>query len=460
VGADLFDSYVSSLFASMALSVSAGFGFSGMILPLAVAAGGILASIIGFFFVRSVEDASQGMLLTAFRKGVLITSLMVILFSCILVQLVLGPAFIGISGSIISGLIAGVFISFATEYYTSSSYRPTRAVSESALTGPASVIVSGLEVGMLASAVPVLLVSAALLSAFYFAGGFVRFEQGLYGIGMASVGLLTTASIGLASSAYGPIADIARGNAHMSGLDSKALHRTDVLDSLGNTTAAMGKGFAIASSVLTTLVLIVAYKDLISKMGGSLDLRITNPRFLAGLLIGGMMPLVFCALLIRSVGRTAGKIVVEIRRQFREIRGIVEGTEKPDYARSIQIGARTAQKQLIPVACLALAAPVFAGWFLGNEAETGFLLGVLVTGFVLGIMMAAAGGAWDNAKKFIEHGEYGGKGALPHQAALVGDAVGDPFKDTAGPSLNILLKLMSLVAILFAPFILNHSLFR
>ena len=460
MGADLFESYVGSLLAAMALSASAGLGFHGMTLPLGIAAAGILASLIGFFFVSSGEEANQEVLLTALRKGVIVASALVIVFSYFLVRHGLGAEHSGIFWSITSGLAAGVFISFATEYYTSAAYKPTRSIAESALTGPATVIIAGMGVGMMATAIPVLLVSGAVLSAYYFAGGFEQFERGLYGIGIASVGLLSTLSITLASDAYGPIADNAGGNAQMAGLDPEVRERTDALDSLGNTTAATGKGFAIASAALTTLVLIVAYKDLIVKLGGEIDLAVTNPRFVIGLLIGGMVPFVFCAILMKAVGRAAGKVVIEVRRQFREIKGLLEGSAKPEYGHIVQIVTRSAQREMISAALLALLTPAVVGWLLGIEAEMGLLLGALATGFVLAIMMSAAGGAWDNAKKYIEKGEYGGKGSLPHKAAVVGDTVGDPFKDTAGPSLNILIKLMSMVAIVLASFTLNHSLFR
>lgn len=460
MGADLFESYVGSLIASIALSASAGMGLPGMMLPIGISAAGMIASVIGFFFVRSSEETNQSALLFALRKGVISSSILVVIFSYLLVRFSLGADSMGIFGAIMAGLLAGVFISFASEYFTSASYAPTRAIAHSALTGPGTVIIAGMAVGMMATALPVLLVGGAILTAYYSAGGAQNFEMGLYGIGIASVGLLSTLSITLATDAYGPIADNAGGNAQMSNLDPKVRERTDALDSLGNTTAATGKGFAIGSAALTSLALIVAYKDLILKLGGTVNLAVTNPRFVVGLFIGGMLPFVFCAMTMNSVGRAAAKVVTEVRRQFREIKGILEGTEKPQYGYCVQIVTQAAQKEMIAPALLAILAPGIFGWLLGIEGEMGLLLGSLVTGFVLAIMMSAAGGAWDNAKKYIEGGEYGGKGSLPHKAAVVGDTVGDPFKDTAGPSLNILLKLMSMIAIVLASFLLKHSLFK
>ncbi len=460
MGADLFESYVGSIFACMALAASAGLGLAGILLPLAISGAGIIASIIGFFFVRSGEKADQITLLAALRKGVWISSLLVVVFSYGLVQWSFDQNAMGIFLAIASGLIAGVFISFATEYYTSSTYSPTKRVAESALTGPGTVIISGIAVGLLATAVPVIIICVAVFAAYFLAGGSENFAQGLYGVGLASVGLLSTLGITMASDAYGPIADNAGGNAQMAGLDPVVRERTDALDSLGNTTAATGKGFAIASAALTALVMIVAYKDLIVQLGGTVNLAVTNPRFIIGLFMGGMLPFVFCALLMQSVGRTASKIVVEVRRQFQEIKGLLQGTAKPDYSRCVQIVTQAAQKEMLLPALIAIIAPAFLGWLLGIEAEMGLLLGALVTGFVLAIMMATAGGSWDNAKKYIESGQYGGKGSLAHKAAVVGDTVGDPFKDTAGPSLNILIKLMSMVAIVLASFLLKHSLFH
>lgn len=459
MGADLFESYVGSLIAAMALAASAQLGFAGMLLPIAIAAAGVISSIIGFYFVRAGENSSQEVLLAALRKGVIVSSVLVMFFSYFLVRSILGVEHTSVFWCITAGLVAGVLISLATEYFTSSLYSPVKSIAQSALTGPATVIISGMGVGMMATALPVLFVVGAVLASFYFAGGADNFAHGLYGIGIASVGLLSTLSITLASDAYGPIADNAGGNAQMAGLDPKVRERTDALDSLGNTTAATGKGFAIGSAALTALVLIVAYKDQIARLGGHIDLSFTGPRFIMGLFIGGMLPFVFCALTMNSVGRAAQQVVVEVRRQFREIKGLLEGTAKPDYRQCVALVTSAAQKEMISAALLALLAPAIVGYLLGIEAEMGMLLGALVTGFVLAIMMASAGGAWDNAKKFIEEGAHGGKGSAAHKAAVVGDTVGDPFKDTSGPSLNILLKLMSMVAIVLASFLLKNSLF-
>lgn len=458
MGADLFESYVGSLIAAMALSASAGLGLEGMVLPLGIAAVGVVASIIGFFFVKTGEDSNQEVLLKALRSGVIISSIAVVIGSFFMVNAFMENG-LGVFLAITSGLVAGVLISLATEYYTASAYKPTKGIAASAETGAATVIISGIGVGMFATALPVIFVSGAILASYYFAGGFENVAMGLYGVAIAAVGLLSTLSITLASDAYGPIADNAGGNAQMAELDPKVRERTDALDSLGNTTAATGKGFAIASAALTALVLIVAYKDLVVKLGGDFTLSVTDPRFVIGLLVGAMLPYVFCALLMDAVGRAAGMVVVEVRRQFKEVKGIMDGSGKPDYRGCVSIVTKAAQKEMMPAAILALLAPAVVGYLLGIIGEMGLLLGSLVSGFVLAVMMAAAGGAWDNAKKYVEEGHHGGKGSDAHKATVVGDTVGDPFKDTAGPALNILIKLMSMVAIVLASFLVKHSLF-
>ncbi|MFH1201514.1 MAG: sodium-translocating pyrophosphatase [Candidatus Omnitrophota bacterium] len=460
MGADLYESYVGSIVATMALAVVAGLGVRGVTIPMVMAAVGVIASIIGTFFVKSGEKAEQGVLLKALRKGIFASAILIAIFSYFIVKAVLGPSHIGVYWAIISGLLAGLLLGLSTEYFTSDKYPPTRSIANMALTGPATVIIGGLSVGMLSTAIPVLLVTAAILASFYFAGGAHNFNAGLYGIGISAVGMLSTLGITLATDAYGPIADNAGGNAEMSHLGPEVRQRTDALDALGNTTAATGKGFAIGSAALTALALIVAYNDKIASLGKTMDMNFMNPRLIGGLFIGGMLPFLFCALTMGAVGRAAGKIVEEVRRQFKEIAGLMEGKAKADYARCVSIVTAAAQKEMILPALLALLAPILTGIFMGLEAEVGLLSGALVSGFVLAVMMANAGCAWDNAKKYIEGGKHGGKGSAAHKASIVGDTVGDPFKDTSGPSLNILIKLMSMVSIVFASFIVAKTIFK
>ncbi|MDO8747910.1 MAG: sodium-translocating pyrophosphatase [Candidatus Omnitrophota bacterium] len=460
MGADLYESYVGSIVATSALGVAAGLGLAGVIVPMAMAGLGVVASIIGTFFVNTKEDASQGTLLAALRRGVLVSAGIIVVTSFFLVKWTLGSHNLGFYWSIIFGLLAGIIIGIVTEYYTSSGFKPTKQIAESALTGPATVIISGIAVGMLSTLVPVIVVGIAILASFYVSGGAVNFNSGLYGIAISAVGMLSTLGITLATDAYGPIADNAGGNAQMSGQPPEVRARTDALDALGNTTAATGKGFAIGSAALTALALIAAYKDQVLILGKDLKLDLMDPRILVGLFIGGMLPYLFCSLTMQAVGRAAGKIVVEVRRQFKEIKGLFEGTAKADYVRCVGIATSAAQKEMILPSLLAVLAPIIVGMLIGLEAEVGLLVGALVSGFVLAVMMANSGGAWDNAKKYIEEGNLGGKGSLPHKAAVVGDTVGDPFKDTAGPSLNILIKLMSMVSIVFAGFILKNTLMK
>ena len=460
MGADLYESYVGSIVATMALAVAAGLGVAGVTIPMVMAAVGVVASIIGTFFVKSEEKADQGTLLKALRKGIFASAILIAIFSYFVVKAVLGQGHIGVYWSIISGLVAGLLLGLSTEYFTSDKYPPTRSIANMALTGPATVIIGGLSVGMLSTALPVLLVTAAILASFYFAGGAHNFNAGLYGIGISAVGMLSTLGITLATDAYGPIADNAGGNAEMSHLPPEVRQRTDALDALGNTTAATGKGFAIGSAALTALALIVAYNDKIASLGKTMDMNFMNPRLIGGLFIGGMLPFLFCGLTMGSVGRAAGKIVDEVRRQFKEITGLMEGKAKADYGRCVSIVTAAAQKEMILPALLALIAPILTGIFMGLEAEVGLLSGALVSGFVLAVMMANAGCAWDNAKKYIEGGRHGGKGSHSHKASIVGDTVGDPFKDTSGPSLNILIKLMSMVSIVFASFIVANTIFK
>jgi len=460
MGADLYESYVGSIVATSALGVAAGLGLAGVTVPMVMAAIGVLASIIGTFFVKSKEDASQGVLLAALRKGVFTSSFIVAIASYFLVRYTLGCQYMGVYWSVLSGLVAGVAIGIVTEYYTSSNFPPTKSIADATATGPATVIIGGIAVGMMSTAVPVLVVCAAIMASFFLSGGAANFNSGLYGIAISAVGMLSTLGITLATDAYGPVADNAGGNAEMSHLAPEVRKRTDALDALGNTTAATGKGFAIGSAALTALALIAAYRDQISLFGKEMDLSLLNPNVLIGLFIGGMLPFLFCSMTMRAVGRAAGKIVVEVRRQFKEITGLMEGKAKPDYARCVNIATRAAQKEMVIPSLLAIISPIAIGLLAGINAEAGLLAGATVTGFVMAVMMANSGGAWDNAKKYIEEGHYGGKGSLAHKAAVVGDTVGDPFKDTSGPSLNILIKLMSMVSIVFASFVISNSLFK
>jgi len=460
MGADLFESYIGSIIASIALGAAAGFGIKGIMLPLVIAAVGIVCSIIGTFFVKTKEQATQGELLKALRRAISITSFLVTIGCYFAVRQILGLEHIGIFWAIIFGLICGLVISFSSEFFTSANYKPTKTISDSSTTGPATVIVAGLSVGMLSTAIPVIAVCAAIFGAFYISGGSSNYNMGLFGVGVAAVGMLSTLGITLASDAYGPVADNAGGNAEMAGLGPDVRKRTDALDALGNTTAATGKGFAIGSAAITTLALIAAYNHSINILGKQMDLSLLNPRLLIGLFAGAMLPFLFCSMTLRSVGKTASKVVVEVRKQFKEIAGLLEGKASPDYEKCVTIVTAAAQKEMVLPSLLAILAPILIGLVIGVEAVAGLLTGALVCGFVLAIMMANAGGAWDNAKKYIEVGAYGGKGSPAHKAAVVGDTVGDPFKDTSGPSLNILIKLMSMVSVVFAAFIVANTLMK
>jgi K(+)-stimulated pyrophosphate-energized sodium pump len=466
MGADLYESYVGSIVATSALGVAAGLGLPGVTVPMVMAAVGVVASILGTFFVRSKEEASQAVLLAALRKGVYTSSLIVAIVSGFLVYFALGKEHMGVYWSILSGLLAGVIIGFVTEYYTSSSAGPTRSVADASVTGPATVIISGIAVGMMSTAIPVIVVCIAIMASYFLSGGAQNFNSGVYGIAISAVGMLSTLGITLATDAYGPVADNAGGNAEMAHLPPEVRKRTDALDALGNTTAATGKGFAIGSAALTALALIAAFKDqvmLIAKDKNlvlNMDLSLLDPNVLIGLFVGGMLPFLFCAMTMGAVGRAAGKIVVEVRRQFKEIAGLMEGKAKPDYAKCVSIATAAAQKEMILPSLLAIVSPIAVGLLAGIKAEAGLLAGATVTGFVLAVFMANSGGAWDNAKKYIEEGHHGGKGSPSHKAAVVGDTVGDPFKDTSGPSLNILIKLMSMVAIVFASFVISNTLFK
>ena len=451
MGADLYESYVGSIVSTSALAVAAGFGVKGVAVPMMLAAFGVIASITGTFFVKTKEDASQKSLLKALRLGTYISAVLVAVGAFVIIRILL-PGHVGIYAAVLSGLIAGVLIGAITEYFTSDSYRPTRNLASSSETGAATVIISGLSLGMLSTVAPVIIVGASVLISYYCSGGNTDFNMGLYGVGVSAVGMLSTLGITLATDAYGPIADNAGGIAEMTHMPPEVRNRTDALDSLGNTTAATGKGFAIGSAALTALALIASYIDKVQQLNPdiALNLTITNPTVLIGLFIGGMLPFLFAALTMDAVGKAAQSIVIEVRRQFKEIRGLMEGKAEPDYASCVDMCTKSAQKLMLAPALIAVIIPVAVGLLLGVNGVAGLLAGNTVTGFVLAVMMANSGGAWDNAKKYIESGAHGGKGSDQHKAAVVGDTVGDPFKDTSGPSINILIKLTSMVSIVFA----------
>ena len=462
MGADLYESYVGSIISTAALAVAAGLGFKGVVIPMSMAAIGILASIIGTFFVRTKENASQKNLLGSLRLGTWISAALIAVAAFPLIYFGLGAEKIGFYFAILSGLLAGILIGVVTEYYTSDSYKPTKKLAGTSSTGPATVIIGGLSLGMLSTVLPVVIVGASVLVSFFLSGGSDSYNNGLYGVGLSAVGMLATLGITLATDAYGPVADNAGGIAEMAHMGEEVRKRTDALDSLGNTTAATGKGFAIGSAALTALALIASYiaEIQVLKPDFNFNLTITNPPVLIGLFIGGVLPFLFAALTMDAVGRCAQKIVVEVRRQFREIKGLMTGEADPDYASCVDICTRSAQREMIAPAIVAVAAPIIVGLILGVNGVAGMLAGATVSGFILAVMMANSGGAWDNAKKYIESGEYGGKGSDNHKAAVVGDTVGDPFKDTSGPSINILIKLLSMVSIVFASVVLSFSLIK
>lgn len=462
MGADLYESYVGSIVSTAALAVAAGYGTAGVTIPMVMAALGMVASIIGTFFVKSGEKAEQRVLLAALRRGTWISAALIAIVAFPLVYFVLGADKIGVYFAVLSGLLAGVLIGIFTEYYTSDTYKPTQQLTDTAKTGPATIIIGGISLGMKSTAVPVIIVAVSVLVSYYVSGGTNSFNEGLYGIGLSAVGMLATLGITLATDAYGPVADNAGGIAEMCHLGKEVRERTDALDSLGNTTAATGKGFAIGSAALTALALLAAYVDQVKIISPEypINLELTNPIVLVGLFIGGMLPFMFSAMTMNAVGRAAQSIVMEVRRQFREITGLMEGTADPDYAACVDLCTRAAQKEMVMPSLLAVAAPILTGLILGVNGVVAMLAGATVTGFILAIFMANSGGAWDNAKKYIESGKLGGKGSDAHKAAVVGDTVGDPFKDTSGPSINILIKLLSMVSIVFAALIANYSLLK
>ncbi len=456
MGADLYESYVGSIISCGALAATAGLGFNGVLVPMLIAAIGILASIAGTFFVSVKEDASQKVLLSSLRRGTYISSILSAIGAAILIFTLL-PESSNVFWAVISGLLSGVLIGFFTEYYTSDSYKPTKELASSSSTGSATVIIDGIALGMSSTAIPVIIIGISVIVSFFTAGGFASFAKGLYGVGLSAVGMLSTLGITLATDAYGPVADNAGGIAEMTSMPSFVRERTDALDSLGNTTAATGKGFAIGSAALTALALIVSYTDKVTAMGVKLNLSVTNPAVLIGLFVGAMLPFLFSAMTMRAVGRAAQKIVIEVRRQFHEIKGLMEGTAEADYESCVDICTKSSLREMIFPAALGIAAPIATGLVLGCNGVVGMLSGSLISGFALAIMMANSGGAWDNAKKYIEAGNFNGKGSENHKAAVVGDTVGDPFKDTSGPSVNILIKLLSMVSIVFAAVIASYG---
>jgi len=499
MGADLYESYCGAILSTAALGATAFASMgvkaqmNGVIAPMIIAAVGIILSIFGIFMVKAQEGASQKQLLNALGRGVNISSVGIAIFAFFILKFLDIPNYLGVWGAMMAGLLGGIGIGKITEYYTSAGYKPTQKIAESTKTGSATVIISGIGTGMISTAVPVLIVGTSIILAFLFAArfDFNNISFGLYGIAIAAVGMLSTLGITLATDAYGPIADNAGGNAEMSGLDEEVRRRTDALDSLGNTTAATGKGFAIGSAALTALALMASYieeikiaiaripekvaeftqyatnnhfsnleihKASIPEMMQYLHLDIMNPRVLVGAFLGSMAAFLFCGLTMNAVGRAAQSMVEEVRRQFREIKGILTGESEPDYARCVEISTKGAQKEMLFPSLLAIFIPIATGIVFGAAGVVGLLLGGTSTGFILAIFMANAGGAWDNAKKYIEEGNFGGKGSECHKAAITGDTVGDPFKDTSGPSLNILIKLMSMVSIVMAGLTVAYSL--
>ena len=466
MGADLYESYVGSILATFALSAIGGYGFSGMLLPLLLAVSGILCSILGSQLVRVREDANQMTLLKTLRTGTytaaILSAVLALPLTYFIFKDVEGVRWSGIYIAILCGMVSGCLIGFFTEYFTSESYRPTRDLAATSQTGYATIVIGGISLGMESALTSILIVCAAVLLSYYCSGGtneivdtnghfLPSFNRGLYGIGIAGVGMLSTLGITLATDAYGPVADNAGGIAQMAGMDPEVRNRTDALDSLGNTTAATGKGFAIGSASLTSLALLVSYVNIIQqKTDAVLNFSIINPTVLIGMFIGAMLVFVFAAVTMNGVERAAQRVVVEVRRQFAEIPGILEGTATPEYAKCVSICTHGALKEMVVPAVMAVIVPIATGMILGPTGVVGLLAGVSVAGFAVSVFMSNAGGAWDNAKKYIEEGHFGGKGSKPHKASVVGDTIGDPFKDTSGPSLNILIKLCATVSIVFS----------
>ncbi len=470
MGADLYESYVGSVISCAALGVAAFSGngdmqFKAMAIPMIMAALGIVCSIIGTFFVRTGEKTEQKLLLKALSRGTNLSAILIAAAAFPLIWFILGESYYPLYFAVLAGLIAGVLIGKSTEYFTSDSYNPTKKLAGKSETGSATIIIGGLGLGMLSTALPIIIVGIAVLVSFFVSGGTIDNPQiGLYGIALAAVGMLSTLGITLATDAYGPVADNAGGIAEMSGLEPEVRERTDALDSLGNTTAATGKGFAIGSAALTALALIASYIDKVKSMPNAGDVdyasfSVMNPLVLIGLFIGACLPFVFAALTMDAVGRAAQSVVIEVRNQFKKIKGLMEGKADPDYAKCVDMCSRSSLKEMILPTVIAIIVPVVVGLVLGFYGVVGMLAGATASGFLMAIFMSNSGGAWDNAKKYIEAGNHGGKGSDQHKAAVVGDTVGDPFKDTSGPSINILIKLLSMVSIVFAALVVNVHIF-
>lgn len=463
MGADLYESYVGSVISASALGVAAFGTLNAIAVPMLLAAVGIICSIVGTFFVRTKESATQKNLLRSLSRGTNLSAVLIAVAAFPIVWFCLdGKASVGMYFAILAGLIAGVLIGQSTEYFTSDTYRPTRRLAAKSETGSATIIIGGLGLGMLSTALPIIIVAACILVAYFAAGGNSSAGQGLYGIALAAVGMLSTLGITLATDAYGPVADNAGGIAEMAGLEKEVRERTDALDALGNTTAATGKGFAIGSAALTALALMASYIDKVKTIapdGADFSFDLTNPTVLVGLFIGACLPFIFAALTMESVGRAAQSIVKEVRRQFHEITGLMEGKAEADYATCVSLCTKASLHEMILPTIVAVVVPIVTGLILGYHGVVGMLAGATASGFLMAIFMSNSGGAWDNAKKHIEGGNFGGKGSEQHKAAVVGDTVGDPFKDTSGPAINILIKLLSMVSIVFAALVVKFSIF-
>ena len=469
MGADLYESYVGSIISASALGVAAFSSklhindFYAMAVPMFLAAIGIICSIIGTFLVRTKENASQKDLLRSLSKGTNFSAIVIAVVAFPIVWYCLGgKESIGLYFAILAGLLSGVLIGQCTEYFTSDTYKPTKHLASKSETGSATIIIGGLGLGMLSTALPVIIVAICILIAYFASGGANDSNLGLYGIALSAVGMLSTLGITLATDAYGPVADNAGGIAEMAGLEPEVRQRTDALDALGNTTAATGKGFAIGSAALTALALMASYVNKVKEVAGAdidVNFNLTNPTVLVGLFIGACLPFVFAALTMESVGKAAQSVVVEVRRQFKEITGLMDGKADPDYAKCVDLCTKASLREMILPTVVAIAAPVVTGMVLGYHGVVGMLAGATVSGFLMAIFMSNSGGAWDNAKKYIESGVHGGKGSDQHKAAVVGDTVGDPFKDTSGPAINILIKLLSMVSIVFAALVVKYSIF-